>query len=82
MDFAFAHVPACHADSDVVAGFKAVALSFYILQNQGVDVLRGILQDIIDLSLAELNAVEAELGKKDTAGPLVNFQRLRLKSRT
>ena len=39
-----------------------------ILQNQGVDVLRGILQDILDLSLAELNAVEAELSKKDTAG--------------
>lgn len=39
-----------------------------ILQKYGVDVLRGILQDIIDNSLAELNAVESELGKKDSAG--------------
>ena len=39
-----------------------------ILQKFGVEVLRGILQDILDNSLAELNAVETELGKKDTAG--------------
>ena len=39
-----------------------------ILQKHGVDVLRGILQDILNLSLAELNAVEAELNKKDAAG--------------
>ena len=40
----------------------------YILQKFGVEVLRGILQDILDNSLSELNAVEAELNKKDTAG--------------
>ena len=39
-----------------------------ILQKHGVSVLRGILQDILDNSFSELNAVEAELMKKDTAG--------------
>lgn len=39
-----------------------------ILQKQGVDVLRIMLQEIVDDSLAELNAVEAELAKKDEAG--------------
>ena len=39
-----------------------------ILQKQGVDVLRGILQDILDNSIAELNTVESELVKKDDAG--------------
>ena len=39
-----------------------------ILQKQGVNVLRGILQDILNSSLAELNAVEIELTKKDSAG--------------
>ena len=47
-----------------------------ILQKFGVSVLRGILQDILDNSLAELNAVEAELGKKDTAGLLAFASRL------
>ncbi|MBR0060564.1 MAG: toprim domain-containing protein, partial [Selenomonadaceae bacterium] len=39
-----------------------------ILQKQGVDVLRVMLQEIIDDSLSELNAVETELAKKDSAG--------------
>ena len=39
-----------------------------ILQKQGVDVLRAILQNILNNSLAELNAVETELAKKDEAG--------------
>lgn len=39
-----------------------------ILQKQGVDVLRAILQNILNNSLAELNAVENELAKKDEAG--------------
>ena len=39
-----------------------------LLQKYGVDVLHGILQDILDNSIAELNAVESELGKKDSAG--------------
>lgn len=39
-----------------------------LLQNYGVNVLHGILQDILDNSIAELNAVESELGKKDSAG--------------
>ena len=39
-----------------------------ILQKHGVDVLRAILQNILNNSLAELDAVEAELAKKDKAG--------------
>ena len=39
-----------------------------ILQKHGVDVLRTILQNILNNSLAELNAIEAELAKKDEAG--------------
>ena len=39
-----------------------------VLQKFGVDVLRIMLQEILDDSLAELNAVEAELAKKDDAG--------------
>ena len=39
-----------------------------ILQKHGVNVLRGILQDILDNALAELNSVEAFLAKKDAAG--------------
>ncbi|MBQ6296654.1 MAG: toprim domain-containing protein [Selenomonadaceae bacterium] len=39
-----------------------------ILQKQGINVLRAILQNILNNSLAELNAVEAEIAKKDEAG--------------
>ena len=39
-----------------------------ILQKHGVGVLRTILQNILNNSLAELNAVETELAKKDEAG--------------
>lgn len=39
-----------------------------ILQKFGFDVLRIMLQSILDDSLAELNAVEAELAKKDECG--------------
>ena len=39
-----------------------------ILQKQGVDVLRSFLQEILDDSLSELNAVENSLTKRDVAG--------------
>ena len=39
-----------------------------ILQKQGVDVLRIMLQEILDDSIAEFDAVETELAKKDDAG--------------
>ena len=39
-----------------------------ILQKYGVDVLRSLLQEILDDSLSELNAVKTELAKKDDAG--------------
>ena len=60
------HDLACASGSAVLSNNKIDAND--ILQKFGVDVLRGILQDILNNSLAELNAVEAELGKKDTAG--------------
>ncbi|MBR4903687.1 MAG: hypothetical protein IKZ53_03375 [Selenomonadaceae bacterium] len=56
----------CDSGSAVIFTEKIDANS--ILQNQGADVLRIMLQDILDDSLAELNAVEAELMKKDDAG--------------
>ena len=39
-----------------------------ILVNQGPDVLRTMLQKIINDSLSELNTVEEELNRKDSAG--------------
>lgn len=56
----------CASGSAVV--FNAKIDANFILQNQGEDVLRIMLQDILDDSLAELNAVEALLAKKDDAG--------------
>ena len=61
------HDLACASGSAVMSSDNKIDAND-ILQKFGVEVLRGILQDILDNSLAELNAVEAELGKKDTAG--------------
>ena len=58
---------ACASDSAVMSSDNKIDAN-NILQKFGVEVLRGILQDILDNSLSELNAIEAELGKKDTAG--------------
>ena len=57
----------CASGSAVLANTDKIDAN-EILQKHGVDVLRGILQDILDNSLAELNAVESELVKKDSAG--------------
>ena len=57
----------CASGSAVLANTDKIDAN-EILQKHGVDVLRAILQDILDNSLSELNAVETELAKKDSAG--------------
>ena len=61
------HDLACASGSAVMVNNNKIDAND-ILQKFGVEVLRGILQDILDNSFSELNAVEIELGKKDTAG--------------
>lgn len=61
------HDLACASGSAVMVNNNKIDAN-EILQKFGVEVLRGILQDILDNSFSELNAVEIELGKKDTAG--------------
>ena len=56
----------CASGSAVLTTNKIDANS--ILQKQGVDVLRSILQEILDDSLSELNAVENALTQRDEAG--------------
>lgn len=58
--------PDCASGSAVLVEKKIDAND--ILQKFGGDVLRITLQEILDDSLAELNAIEAELVKKDDCG--------------